>query len=102
MFENGYQHFCFGRFTEAGIDRDSSGKKIRVWLELFGMGYMSGVSGFQVGVTTGQNYTKEVPQDGITGGARFKKANFLITDDDLEQWKQGVVVLLQYVIVSEA
>ena len=51
------------------------------------------IARLQVVITAGNNNTKVVPADSITGGGSYKKAKFGITDADLEWLKSGVVVV---------
>lgn len=61
-----------------------------------------GLSDLQVAAKAGQYYTKKFLRDGNPGYSVMEGANFRITDDDLQQWMQGVAVLLRYVVVYKA
>ena len=92
------------RSMTASIFRDLSGKEISVQLSMSSVAEANvlTIRGLQVAITTCQdNSTSEVPFDGITGYDLWKEAIFLITDDDLKQWQQGVTVLLKYEVLYE-
>ena len=93
----------FDRLTQVGIFRDGSGsgRKVHVQIRVSSSCTPSTVTGLQLTVvaTTGGNYVKWVPETAIF--AYPPSGKFMVTEADLERWNDGVVILLEYIVVYQ-
>ena len=84
------------------LRREDSGNGIQLLHYMYSRAEIRTTAPFRLAITSGRNCTKEVPQDGIIiNNSLYRLVNFEVSDRDLEQWKHGIKVLVEYVVEYE-